>query len=167
MVGLRTSVAVDGNRHANGRERRTRFRSLWSALANQRGQSIVELGIILVLFVTLTFGTIEYGRAWMVANMITHAARDGARAAAVDPAVNRVNGVIQGGTISNVQLQILTQIANVMDPSTIDTPAVQQVNLNGINVVQVTVTGTVPFLFNIFGSGYSVSRIVTCRDEGM
>ena len=38
-----------------------------------------EMGIVVALFVTLVMGTIEFGRAWMIANMITHAARDGAR----------------------------------------------------------------------------------------
>jgi TadE-like protein len=165
MVRLRNILAMNASRHGRPQEGCTS--GPWSALANQRGQSIVELGVILVLFVSLTFGTIEYGRAWMITNMITHAARDGARAAAVVPAVNRVSGVIQGDDLSNIQFQILTQIANVMDPSTIDTPAVEQLNDGGINVVRVTVGGFVPFVFNIFGTGFNVNRIVTCRDEGM
>ena len=48
-------------------------------IADERGQALVEMGIVVVLLVTLVMGTIEFGRAWMIVNMITHAARDGAR----------------------------------------------------------------------------------------
>ena len=43
------------------------------------GQGLVELGIIMVLLLALTMGVVQFGHAFMVANMITHAARDGAR----------------------------------------------------------------------------------------
>src|SRR5262249_21684600 len=48
----------------------------------EQGQEMIELGIIISLFILLVGGVIEFGHAFMVANMITHAARDGARIAA-------------------------------------------------------------------------------------
>src|SRR5690242_17639237 len=48
----------------------------------ERGQELVELGILVVLFILLVGGVMQFGHAFMVANMITHAARDGARLSA-------------------------------------------------------------------------------------
>jgi Flp pilus assembly protein TadG len=56
--------------------------SLMKQRRNQRGQGLVETGIILVLFMAIALGLLTFGHAFMVANMITHAARDGARLAA-------------------------------------------------------------------------------------
>ena len=41
-----------------------------------RGQAHVELAVSVVLLVTLTMGIIEFGRAFMVANVITHAGKE-------------------------------------------------------------------------------------------
>ena len=57
--------------------------------ANQRGQALAETGIAITLLLLLVMGVIEFGRAFMVANMITHAARDGARSAAVVHSTDR------------------------------------------------------------------------------
>ena len=122
------------------------------------------MALVVVLFVTLTMGVIEFGRAWMIGNMITHAARDGARAAAVTPTGSR--GV--GGTITNtaaIQANVLTSIRNAV-PTTGFNVAVAQPTIGGIPMVQVTVTATVPYLFNLVGPNFTVNRVVTFRDEG-
>ncbi len=59
------------------------------ALKNERGQELAELAITLVLFLLLALSIVEFGRMLMIASMVTHAARDGARMAAVEPATNR------------------------------------------------------------------------------
>ena len=43
---------------------------------------MIELGIVVVVFAMLTMGAVQFGYAFMVLNMITHAARDGAHTAA-------------------------------------------------------------------------------------
>ena len=48
---------------------------------DQRGQELTELGIT-ILLMSVALGVIQFGSAWMVLNMVTHAARDGARVAA-------------------------------------------------------------------------------------
>jgi Flp pilus assembly protein TadG len=129
----------------------------------QRGQALVEMGMVIILFVTLALGTIEFGRAWMISNMITHAARDGARMAAV-PASNR-NG---SGIITNtsaIVAQVKSEIGTVV-PTTGFTVDVAQPTIGGIPMVQLTVNATVPYLFNLFGSNFPVARTVTFRDEG-
>jgi Flp pilus assembly protein TadG len=47
---------------------------------------VVELAFTAPLLFLITFGMIDIGRAVMVQNLITNAARDGARAAALDGA---------------------------------------------------------------------------------
>src|SRR5438477_8297378 len=56
-----------------------------TAPTSARGQALIEFGVILVLFVTIALGLVTFGHAFMVANMVTHAARDGARLAATWP----------------------------------------------------------------------------------
>ena len=51
--------------------------------ANQKGQALVELALILPLLFLLVFGIIEFGRALYIKNAISNAAREGARRAAV------------------------------------------------------------------------------------
>jgi Flp pilus assembly protein TadG len=132
------------------------------ARRGQRGQALVEMGMVVALFVVLVVGTIEFGRAWMIANMITHAARDGARIGAT------AQGRGAGGTItstSSIQTQVLDDIRNVT-PTTGLTVNVTQPTISGIPMVQVRVTGTVPYLFNLVGTSFAVDRTATFRDEG-
>ncbi len=132
---------------------------------------MVEAGITITVFVLLTMGIIEFGRAWMVANMITQAARDGGRTAAVVPPVNRDgDGKIKAGPKADIVLQVKTQIGNVLDPTTLDALNVdiQQPTVSGVNEVVVTVSGPVPYIFNLpfVGTSFNVNRVVTFRDEG-
>lgn len=72
---------------------------------NRRGQAAVELAIILPVILLLAVGLIEIARAWRNHQVITNAAREGARTAAVanpltttasvDSAVRNV--LVQGG----------------------------------------------------------------------
>ena len=132
------------------------------ARRGERGQALAETGIVIVLFVTLVMCTLEFGRAWMIANMVTHAARDGARIAAVVPATGRSSSGVISST-SSIQSQVLTDIQNVV-PTTGLTVNVTQPTLSGVPMVQVQVTGSIPYLF--YGASMSVSRTVTFRDEG-
>lgn len=120
------------------------------------------MALVVVLLVTLVIGTIEFGRAWMIENMITHAARDGARIGAT------AQGRGAGGTItdtSSIQTQVLNDISNVT-PTTGLTVSVTQPIISAIPMVQVRVTGTVPYVFNLVGTSFTVDRTATFRDEG-
>ncbi len=136
-----------------------------SAGRGARGQALVELGISIVLLVTLTMGIIELGRAFMVANVITHAARDGGRVAAVVPASARnTRGIISDPT--PIQNRVRSDIQSVVDPSGLRID-VDQPTVAGIPLVRVQVNGTVPYVFNLLGSdGLTIARTVTLRDEG-
>ena len=49
------------------------------ARRRRRGAAMVEMALILPIFLLLTVGLIEFGRAFMVQQMVTNASRDGAR----------------------------------------------------------------------------------------
>ncbi len=54
------------------------------------GQAIVEFALVLVLLLMLVIGVFEFGRAWNIYQVITDAARGGARMAVVaDPGVSQ------------------------------------------------------------------------------
>jgi Flp pilus assembly protein TadG len=127
------------------------------------GQALTEMAFVIVLFVTLVMGLMEFGRAWMIANMITHAAVDGARAAATF--VDRNPDCTIQDT-SAIESGVIAQIGAVMDTATISGVTVTQSVLGGIPVVQVQVTGSVPYMFNLVASEFPVARTVTFRDEG-
>jgi Flp pilus assembly protein TadG len=115
------------------------------------------MGLVLMLLVTLVMGTIEFGRAWMISNMITHAARNGARAAAVTPPASR-----SAATIAD---QVKNEIANVV-PSGGFSVNLAPSTVGGVQMVSVTVSGSVPYVFGLFGPSFTVNRTVTFRDEG-
>lgn len=54
-----------------------------SCVADERGASAVEFALVLPLLVTLIFGMIDFGFLFGQFNEVRHAAREGARAAAV------------------------------------------------------------------------------------
>lgn len=54
----------------------------------RRGTAMVEMALVLPLFLTLILGMIEFGRAMMIANLVTNAAREGARMAVLDGSSN-------------------------------------------------------------------------------
>ena len=66
----------------------------------ERGSQLVEFALIIPLFLMLVFGTIDFGRGFFSWIIITNAAREGARAAAMgwDDAVvyERVEAAVSG-----------------------------------------------------------------------
>jgi Flp pilus assembly protein TadG len=62
---------------------------------HRRGAAVVEFAIVAPVFFLLVFGMVEYGRMVMVQQVITNAAREGARV-----------GVLDGSTYSDVQTAV-------------------------------------------------------------
>ena len=46
---------------------------------NRKGQSIVEFALVVPMLIMLVFGIAEFGRAWMMKNILTGAAREAVR----------------------------------------------------------------------------------------
>ena len=149
-----------------------------SASTRDRGQALVEFGVVIVLFVTIALGLMTFGHAFMVANMITHAARDGARLAA--SWADR-GGCQQLNNVAPIRQAVLDRIATVSTQTfSVDitqNPTVSAANPPCVNpgttpTVAVNVQGCVPYLFNILGfgsagcpNGFSVNRTVVFDDE--
>ncbi len=62
-----------------------------TAKTNRRGTALVEMALVLPIFVMITLGIIEFGRAMMIGQLITNSAREGARL-----------GIISGSSNSDV-----------------------------------------------------------------
>lgn len=52
---------------------------------NRKGQNLVEFALVVPLLLLLLIGIAEFGRAWMARNIMTGAAREAVRVAAVKP----------------------------------------------------------------------------------
>jgi len=63
------------------------------------GTAIVETAVMLPVLLAVTFGVVEFGRALMVINLMTNAAREGARRA-----------IIKGISTSDVKTLVIDQI---------------------------------------------------------
>ena len=53
-----------------------------------KGQALVEFALLLPVFLLMVVGVAEFGRAWMTKNILTGAAREAVRAAAVEVQAN-------------------------------------------------------------------------------
>jgi len=58
-------------------------RGYLAVVRSDRGQAVIEFALILPLLLLLCFGITEFGRAWLTMNILTSAAREGVRLAAV------------------------------------------------------------------------------------
>src|SRR5438093_1490490 len=85
-VELRTTASESTYRSRAGRSR--------------QGTATVEFAIVAPLLVFLMLGMVEYGRLVMVQQMLTNAAREGARVAIID-----------GASMSQVQSAVETYLA--------------------------------------------------------
>jgi Flp pilus assembly protein TadG len=133
----------------------------------ERGQALVEMGVVVFLFVLLTMGVIEFGRLLMVVNVLTHAARDGARAAAVIPLDERGGAggcAFAGAAATDIENRVRTQIRDVTDDAGFNV-AVSPACIDNVPVVQVEVSGDLGLIFNIIGNVIPIDRTVAFRDE--
>lgn len=91
------------------------FRLTTSRTTQRSGAVIVETAIVMPVFVVILWGIVEFGRAFMVGQLATSAARFGARAAILDGSTNSVviNDVkayfvrtVKGITVNDVTVEI-------------------------------------------------------------
>jgi len=141
--------------------------------SRSRGQALVEMSVaVLVLFFTV-ITIIEFGRAFMITNMLTHSARDGARVGAVLSSSNRQAGgsrCLNSTGVSAVCSRVRTQLRNVMSQSDVSGMGITVSQpcsgaAPGTPVIKVELIGTLNYLF--YGATFGVDRSVTFEDEGV
>ncbi len=77
----------------------------------QRGAAAVEFAIVAPLMFLVVFGTIEFGRAVMVQQVLTNASREGARRAILESATavevtTLVNDYLTSGSVSGATVAV-------------------------------------------------------------
>jgi Flp pilus assembly protein TadG len=110
-----------------------------SASGQRHGAAMVEMALVLPVFVALMLGVIEFGRAIMVGQLVTNAAREGCRQAILDGSTNTaVNDFVQ---------QFMADTANVSKSDVSVTVAIgnpaaggQLVNAQSRDLVTITVS---------------------------
>ena len=82
-----------------------------SIFFNQKGAAAVEVAIVLSLLITLIFGIIEFGLVMFNRQVITNAAREGARAGIIARPVRLSDGAIRA-VVLNFGAQHLVTFGN-------------------------------------------------------
>jgi Flp pilus assembly protein TadG len=115
MLPVQPAVADTRSSSRSSRGRRR------SRLANERGQALIEAAVTLPIILLIAVGIFEFGRAYQTYQVVTNAAREGARVAIIHNATtaeveSRVRGYIRSGQLANVdQTQItVNQAASVV-----------------------------------------------------
>ncbi len=142
-----------------------RRRGAESALGSRReGQAMVEFTLSLVLFLMLIMGIVDLGRAVWAYNMVSEAARAGARAGLITQTTAAVNAAAQAEIISgaaNVSSATITSVFCTSSPGSCS-PS------DTATYVSVTVSGSyqpvvVKILFPSQPTTYSISFSATSK----
>jgi Flp pilus assembly protein TadG len=133
---------------------------------HERGQTLAETGIVLLLLVSLGMAIVDLGRMLMLVNMVTSATRDAARVAS---AVPRVERAANGDLCNKAPIQdiVINQLKDVGLTITAGDVSVDRSPGSNPPTIKVTTTVGIPWiaLFNFVGSSLAVNREVTFRDE--
>lgn len=137
----------------------------------RRGQALIETAFVIVILVFFTLAIVEFGRAFMIANMVTHTARNAARFAATltgDTYRDSVTGCFTPAAQTRVQAHVDALIGTVMGNNGQLDPVVvaQELDVSGSPLVRVSITGSIdPATGLIPGLQLPVDRSATFRDE--
>lgn len=131
-------------------------------IRGQRGQALAEAGVVIPMLVLLLFGVFEFGRAFMITNMVTNAARAGARSAAITPASLRdADGIIISTT--HIEDAAKAMLGDVVDGD-LFTVEVEPIDDGDVPMVRVRIFGDVGFAL-IPATEFTVDRAVTFPDQ--
>jgi Flp pilus assembly protein TadG len=109
---------------------------------NERGTALLETALVLPLILLITVGIFEFGRAYQVEQVLTNAAREGARLA-----------VTPGTTTAMVQARVQAyliagQVSQASTASVVLTPNVP-ISIGATTVTGTRVTVNYPFSFMV------------------
>jgi Flp pilus assembly protein TadG len=130
-------------------------------LKSDKGQNLVEFALVVPLLLLLVIGIAEFGRAWMTKNIMTGAAREAVRMAAVPPPT--------GMTQAAWDQAIRDRADNVLNSAGVIPHSVIVIdNLVAYDPVSVTVTYSFPAMLAGFIPGLDnipLSSTTTMRRE--
>jgi Flp pilus assembly protein TadG len=112
----------------------------------RRGTAMVEMALVLPIFFTVVLGIVEFGRAMMVGQMITNAAREGTRMGILDGETNTtVTTWIESFLKDSINVSAADVTVTItVDPATGNPDPVDQIG-NALSKDLVTIKVSVPF----------------------
>jgi Flp pilus assembly protein TadG len=119
-------------------------------IRDERGQALLEVAFTLPLLLLVSVGIFEFGRAFQTWQVLTNAAREGARVAVLPNAT--VSGV-QDRVVKYMQAGALTKSAS----ATVDVNQMSTISIGASNATASVVTVTYPFDFVVLNP---VARLV-------
>jgi Flp pilus assembly protein TadG len=133
-----------------------------TVLRGGRGTSTIEFLVVLPILLLIMFASVELSRAWMTMNLATTAAREGARAGAVQTptdGLNRINDILSaGGATCSPSCQVVC----IPDPCAVDADGNASRVQASVNVVfQTAVPVFLPGLSSI-----TIQQTASMRYEG-
>ncbi|CCG02921.1 TadE/TadG family type IV pilus assembly protein [Blastococcus saxobsidens] len=127
-------------------------------LRDERGASAVEFGLIVPLLIVLVIGIAEFGHAFQVQGTLSAAAREGARAMALQNDQTLARAAVMDATSTLNPAIAPDQI--VVTPASC--PAIGGSSQN----VRITITYPMPFLTGFFGAGIDLTGTGVMRCNG-
>lgn len=85
-----------------------------SLIRDDSGQAMVEFALVVPIFLLLLFGIVEFARAWNIYEVLTDAAREGARNAVVD------NPTVSEADVKNIIVEAGQRAGIAIDPADIE-----------------------------------------------
>ncbi len=139
-------------------------RTLWNRTC-KRGAAIVEMAVVTPLLLTLLFGVIEFGNSFMFRQILTNAAREGARTSAIQATAD-------DSAIRSAVRDAMSAVGGITSPdSAIDIThwcKYSDGTPNFTEKVQITVPYSGVAIFGtFFGVWNNIIAISTMRKEGV
>ena len=139
----------------------------------RRGAAMVEMAVCFPVFMLILLGIVEFGRALMVSQMLTNAAREGCRTAVIEGSTNsdvesRIDNVVTstvGISASEVTktIKVTDRVSGAEDTSA---TAVEDADPRDLILVEITVSAdTVSYTPGRFLSGGMLRGLCAMRKE--
>jgi len=132
-----------------------------SIFFNQKGAAAVEFAIVLLLLLTLIFGMLEFSLAMFNQQVITNAAREGARAGIVSRPTRLSNGDIAAVVVDYAANHLITFGDDVLTADDVDIDEIDDDLSDGLDAGKRCVV----FEFELGGVKYPCDLEVTVNYE--
>lgn len=144
-----------------------------SAGNRRRGAAMVEMAVCFPVFMLILLGIVEFGRALMVSQMLTNAAREGCRTAVIDGSTNadvesRIDNVVTStvGVSAADVTKLITVTDRVSGAQDTSATAVQDADPRDLILVEISVSAdTVSYTPGRFLSGAMLRGLCSMRKE--